>query len=84
MTIESTSAAAYLVGALLFILALAGLARHESAKAGNYFGIAGMALALVATVAVAIEKDIDGIGLALLVGAVLVGALVGLQLARKV
>ncbi len=40
MSIESASAAAYVVAALLFILALAGLSKHESAKAGNYYGIA--------------------------------------------
>ena len=38
---------AYILAALLFILALAGLSRHETAKAGNTFGIAGMAVALL-------------------------------------
>ncbi|WP_217996796.1 Re/Si-specific NAD(P)(+) transhydrogenase subunit beta [Nocardioides jensenii] len=84
MSIESASAAAYVVAALLFILALAGLSKHESAKAGNYYGIAGMAIALVATVVLAIDKDIEGLGLGLLIAAVIVGALVGLQLARTV
>ncbi len=51
MTVGSAAAAAYIVAALLFILSLAGLSRHESAKAGNTFGIAGMALALAATIA---------------------------------
>ena len=49
MSVEFAAQAAYLVAALLFILALAGLSRHETAKAGNVFGIAGMALALAAT-----------------------------------
>ena len=49
MTIESAAQAAYLVAALLFILALAGLSKHETAKAGNTYGMAGMAIALVAT-----------------------------------
>ena len=35
MTIESLAQAAFLVAALLFILALAGLSKHETAKAGN-------------------------------------------------
>ena len=41
---------AYIVAGLAFILALAGLSRHESARAGNRFGIIGMAIALVATI----------------------------------
>ena len=41
---------AYIVAGLSFILALAGLSKHESARAGNRFGIIGMAIALVATI----------------------------------
>src|SRR5918996_110574 len=48
MTATSAAAAAYIVAGLLFILSLAGLSRHETAKAGNAFGMAGMAIALVA------------------------------------
>ncbi len=47
--------AAYIVAALLFILSLAGLSRHESAKHGNWFGMAGMAIALLATIALVID-----------------------------
>ena len=84
MTIESIAQAAYLVAALLFILALAGLSKHETAKAGNTYGIAGMAVALVATVALAIETGIDSIGLVLLGVAMVVGAGIGLWRARVV
>ena len=38
---------AYVAAALLFILALAGLSKQESARRGNWLGIAGMAFALV-------------------------------------
>ena len=41
---------AYIAAGLSFILALAGLSKHESARAGNRFGIIGMAIALVATI----------------------------------
>ena len=41
---------AYIVAALLFILALAGLSRHESARMGNRYGIIGMTIALVITI----------------------------------
>jgi NAD(P) transhydrogenase subunit beta len=84
MTIESTAEAAYLVAALLFILALAGLSKHESAKLGNTYGIAGMAVALVATVALAIDRGIEAIGLILLGVAMVVGAAIGLWRARRV
>lgn len=84
MTITSASYAAYLVAALLFILALAGLSRHETAKAGNYFGIAGMALALVSTVLLAIDRDISGVGLGLMLSAMVAGAAIGLWRARVV
>ncbi|MFJ4989421.1 Re/Si-specific NAD(P)(+) transhydrogenase subunit beta [Streptomyces sp. NPDC088732] len=84
MTVETGAAAAYIVAALLFILALAGLSHHESAKAGKTFGIAGMAVALGATVVPAIDHDISGVGLALLIGAVAAGAAIGLWRARVV
>ena len=37
--------AAYIVAAVLFVLSLAGLSKHESAKEGNAFGVTGMGLA---------------------------------------
>ena len=42
--------ASYIVAAVLFILSLAGLSKQETAKHGNLFGIAGMAIALLSTV----------------------------------
>ena len=73
LTLETTATAAYVVAALLFILALAGLSKHETSRAGNTFGIAGMAVALVATIALALARHIEPLGLALLVGAMIVG-----------
>ena len=84
MTVGSAAAAAYIVAALLFILSLAGLSRHESAKAGNTFGIAGMALALAATVALAVDGGLSGRGAVLIAVAVAVGAAIGLWRARRV
>ncbi|MGE0817202.1 MAG: NAD(P)(+) transhydrogenase (Re/Si-specific) subunit beta, partial [Candidatus Nanopelagicales bacterium] len=77
MTFESAAQAAYIVAALLFILALAGLSKHETAKAGNTFGIAGMAVALAATFALVLGRGIDAAPLAALVVAVLIGAAIG-------
>ncbi|TKJ32845.1 Re/Si-specific NAD(P)(+) transhydrogenase subunit beta [Blastococcus sp. CCUG 61487] len=83
MTAASAAAAAYIVAALLFILSLAGLSKHETAKPGNVFGIAGMAIALIATVGLVVQ-DISGTSLLLLVVAVLIGAAIGLWRARVV
>ncbi len=89
---------AYIVAGLSFILALAGLSRHESARGGNRFGIIGMAIALVATVWAAtagvsvgsvgpVEVGTQGsgwLGLLLIAVAMTIGALIGLDRARKV
>ena len=47
---------AYIIAGLLFIGALAGLSKHETAKLGNLAGMAGMGLALVATLLLAAQK----------------------------
>jgi NAD(P) transhydrogenase subunit beta len=83
-TTFAASQTAYIVAALLFILALAGLSKHETAKVGNSFGIAGMVVALAATIALAIDHDISRSNFALLVAAMLVGGLAGLRLAKVV
>jgi len=84
MTAQGAASAAYIVAALLFILALAGLSRHETARAGNTFGIAGMAIALVATLALAISGGLTGLQVGLLIGAVVIGAAIGLYRAARV
>ncbi|MGV0810738.1 Re/Si-specific NAD(P)(+) transhydrogenase subunit beta [Mycolicibacterium boenickei] len=84
LTLENVATAAYVIAALLFILALAGLSKHETSRAGNTFGITGMAVALIATIALAFEHKIEPLGLALLVGAMVVGAAIGLWRAKVV
>ncbi|NHN54838.1 Re/Si-specific NAD(P)(+) transhydrogenase subunit beta [Calidifontibacter sp. DB0510] len=84
ITIATAASAAYIVAALLFILALDGLSHHETAKVGNAFGIAGMSIALAATIALAVDRRIEGIGLVLLLVAMLIGAAIGLWRARVV
>jgi NAD(P) transhydrogenase subunit beta len=80
--------AAYVVAALLFILSLAGLSKHETARRGNTYGILGMALALGATgwlVAIGLAAQPNAtLGLSLLIGAVVIGATIGLWRARVV
>ncbi|MDP9427519.1 MAG: Re/Si-specific NAD(P)(+) transhydrogenase subunit beta [Actinomycetota bacterium] len=84
MTAESVASAAYLVAALLFILALAGLSRHETARSGNVFGMAGMTIALVATLVLALSHGMNAVGLVLLIVAVLIGAVIGIIRAKRV
>ncbi|WP_392553592.1 Re/Si-specific NAD(P)(+) transhydrogenase subunit beta [Orbus wheelerorum] len=70
--------AAYVIAALLFIFSLQGLSKQESAKSGNIYGIIGMAIALVATV-----SSITS-GFHWIIIAMILGALIGLYLAKKV
>ncbi len=70
---------AYIAAALFFVLGLAGLSKQETAKQGNYFGMAGMALALVAT----LLSGQVGAFIWILI-ALIIGATIGLQLAKKV
>jgi NAD(P) transhydrogenase subunit beta len=91
MTAQSIADAAYIVAALLFILSLAGLSRHETAKQGIVYGIAGMAIALAATIGLAAKGEkasaLPGLGSTtgvLLAVAVVVGAAIGLWRARVV
>ena len=83
MTAESAVQAAYVVAALLFILSLAGLSRHETARAGNGYGIAGMAVALAATVGLAAQST-EAAAVGLIVVAMAGGAAIGLWRARRV
>ncbi|MDK2122633.1 NAD(P)(+) transhydrogenase (Re/Si-specific) subunit beta [Parachitinimonas caeni] len=70
---------AYLVAAILFILALKGLSSPLSAVAGNRYGMAGMALSIIMTLAVAPNPNF-----ALIVVAIAAGAVVGIWRARTV
>ncbi|GAA2083348.1 Re/Si-specific NAD(P)(+) transhydrogenase subunit beta [Aeromicrobium tamlense] len=83
MTASSLANAAYLVAALLFILSLAGLSKHETARRGVVFGISGMTIALAATFVLVVDNE-PGIGLALLIVAMAIGAAIGLWRAKIV
>src|SRR6266542_3235049 len=48
---DSLSALLYLVAAICFIMALRGLSSPDTARGGNLYGIAGMAIAILTTLA---------------------------------
>jgi len=65
----------YLVASVFFILALKGLSSPESSRRGNLFGMVGMGIAVVTTVAIVAKGHVEFIILAFLVGGS-IGALV--------
>jgi NAD(P) transhydrogenase subunit beta len=70
---------AYVGASILFILALGGLSRQETARRGNWFGMGGMVLALVATVVGSVSGNFI-----LMLLMLLSGSAIGLLLAKKV
>ncbi|MET9765330.1 Re/Si-specific NAD(P)(+) transhydrogenase subunit beta [Streptomyces sp. NPDC006372] len=83
MSTVTASEAAYVVAALLFILSLAGLSQHRTSRSGVVWGIAGMVIALAATVGLASES-LTATGLVLIALATAVGGGIGLWRARVV
>ncbi|RJX75480.1 Re/Si-specific NAD(P)(+) transhydrogenase subunit beta [Vibrio sinensis] len=71
--------AAYIVAAVFFIMSLAGLSKQESARAGNYYGIAGMAIALFATI-----FNPEASGTVWVIIAMVIGGSIGIFYAKKV
>ena len=76
---ESLIQGAYFIAAILFIFSLAGLSKQESAEHGVWFGIVGMAIALLATIASPSVTNLTYLAVAMLVG----GA-IGIRFALKV
>ncbi|NVD07890.1 Re/Si-specific NAD(P)(+) transhydrogenase subunit beta [Vibrio sp. JPW-9-11-11] len=71
--------AAYIVAALFFIMSLAGLSKQESARSGNYYGIAGMTIALIATI-----FGPESQGFTWIIIAMVIGGGIGIHYAKKV
>jgi NAD(P) transhydrogenase subunit beta len=76
---ESLTSFAYLVAAVLFILALRGLSSPESSRRGNFLGMTGMAIAIVTTI---LSPDIQSYGW--IFTALAIGAVIGIFIARKI
>ena len=70
---------AYLIAAVLFILALRGLSSPELARKGNLYGIAGMVIAVGTTL-----MDPDVLGYANIIVAILIGGSIGTVIARRI
>lgn len=70
---------AYVVASVLFILSLGGLSHQESARRGNLYGVAGIVIAVVATLA-----SVGDGGVVAIIIAVLLGAGIGIPIANKV
>ncbi len=73
------SALAYLISGVLFIMALRGLSSPETARRGNFFGIAGMVIAIVTTILNPNVLGFDLIVLGLGIGAV-IGTVIALRI----
>ena len=71
--------AAYIIAAILFIMSLAGLSKHETAKAGCWYGIVGMGIALIATI-----FGPDSHGTFWILVAMAIGGFIGVSKALKV
>ncbi len=72
-------ALAYLVSGILFILALRGLSSPASSRTGNRYGMAGMAIAVITTIAT--HKVLD---MAEIFGAIVVGGVIGFIIAKRI
>ena len=86
ITLASLVQAAYIIAAVLFILALAGLSRHETARMGNVFGMAGMFIAVGGVVTQAVTTSPRGfwVTAVLLGSAMLIGGAIGIWRAYTV
>jgi proton-translocating NAD(P)+ transhydrogenase subunit beta len=72
---------AYLVAAVLFILALRGLSSPVTSRQGNRFGMIGMAVAVIATLA---HHGMGGLGYGLIFLGIIIGGAIGTFVALRI
>src|SRR5674476_1412138 len=77
----SLSTVSYIGATILFILSLGGLSNQETSRRGNLYGMIGMTIAVLATV---FGERVTAAGIPWIIGAMVVGAAIGLYAARKV
>ncbi len=78
---SSLSTVSYIGASILFILCLGGLSNQETSRRGNLYGMVGMAIAVVATI---FGVQVTPAGLPYIIGAMAVGAAIGLYASRVV
>jgi NAD(P) transhydrogenase subunit beta len=78
---SSLATVSYIGATILFILSLGGLSNQQTALRGNLYGMIGMTIAVLATV---FGPQVSASGIPWIIGAMLVGASIGLYAARTV
>jgi H+-translocating NAD(P) transhydrogenase subunit beta len=76
---ESYSAFLYLIASICFIMALRGLSSPETARNGNYFGIAGMVIAVATTLATP-----QIVSYWLIIAGLVIGGAIGTYISRQI
>jgi NAD(P) transhydrogenase subunit beta len=72
----------YLASGVLFILALRGLSSPVTSRQGNYFGMAGMLVAVGTTLAIMDNQSTSAWGL--IIGGIVIGGAIGAVIARRI
>src|SRR6202046_3000240 len=75
------TALAYLIAAVLFILALRGLSSPVTSRQGNRFGMIGMGVAVIATLA---HHGMGGLGYGLIFLGIIIGGTIGTFVALRI
>ena len=77
----SLTAFCYLIAGVLFILALRGLSSPVTSRQGNRFGMAGMGVAILATLA---QPGMAGVGYVLILIGIAIGGGIGAVVAQRI
>ena len=76
---EDLAALAYLVASVCFVMALRGLSHPETSRAGNIYGMAGMVIAIVTTLALP-----GVVSFGLILAGLVIGGAIGTTIALKI
>ena len=76
---SNLSALAYLLAAICFVMSLRGLSSPATARRGNVYGIVGMVIAVLTTIA-----DPQVVGYDLILAGLLIGGVIGTVIALKI
>ena len=82
MESQNISTLLYLVSGVLFIIALRGLSSPDTSRRGNYFGMAGMVIAVATTLALLDSQGSDV--WFIIVAGIAIGGVIGAAIARRI